>query len=103
MYLDYNILYRYLFVFLECYGDLQVLHVLTHAFPTRRSSDLRVEQASAQWLRHTAGSNMANNSVDLRHGRDNLGHESISTTNTYLHSSDDARHRETEKHHKIGW
>ncbi|TAL76501.1 MAG: integrase [Burkholderiaceae bacterium] len=63
----------------------------------------RVEQASAHWLRHTAGSHMANNQVDLRHVRDNLGHESISTTNTYLHSSDDARHRETEEHHKIGW
>ncbi|MBP6017902.1 MAG: tyrosine-type recombinase/integrase [Burkholderiaceae bacterium] len=63
----------------------------------------RVEQASAHWLRHTAGSHMANNQVDLRHVRDNLGHESISTTNSYLHSSDDARHRETERHHKIGW
>ncbi len=63
----------------------------------------RVEQASAHWLRHTAGSHMANNNVDLRHVRDNLGHESISTTNTYLHSSDDVRHRETEEHHKIGW
>lgn len=63
----------------------------------------RVEQASAHWLRHTAGSHMANNQVDLRYVRDNLGHESISTTNTYLHSSDDARHRETEEHHKIHW
>ncbi len=64
---------------------------------------LRVEQASAHWLRHTAGSHMANHDVDLRHVRDNLGHESISTTNAYLHSSDDARHRETERHHKIRW
>jgi site-specific recombinase XerD len=63
----------------------------------------RVEHASAHWLRHTAGSHMANNQVDLRHVRDNLGHESISTTNTYLHSSDDVRHRETEEHHKIQW
>jgi site-specific recombinase XerD len=63
----------------------------------------RVELASAHWLRHTAGSHMANNQVDLRHVRDNLGHESISTTSTYLHSSDDARHRETEKLHKIKW
>lgn len=63
----------------------------------------RIEQASAHWLRHTAGSHMANNNVDLRHVRDNLGHESISTTNAYLHSSDDARHRETEAHHKIAW
>ncbi|HEX7636459.1 MAG TPA: tyrosine-type recombinase/integrase [Noviherbaspirillum sp.] len=63
----------------------------------------RVEQASAHWLRHTAGSHMANNAVDLRHVRDNLGHESISTTSHYLHADDDARHRETEERHKIGW
>jgi len=63
----------------------------------------QVEQASAHWLRHTAGSHMANNSVDLRNVRDNLGHESISTTSNYLHSSDDARHRETEEKHKIKW
>ncbi|WP_211455428.1 tyrosine-type recombinase/integrase [Collimonas antrihumi] len=63
----------------------------------------RVEQASAHWLRHTAGSHMANNEVDLRHVRDNLGHESISTTSKYLHSSDDARHQETEAKHKIKW
>ena len=63
----------------------------------------RVEQASAHWLRHTAGSHMANSDVDLRHVRDNLGHESISTTSNYLHSSDEARHRETEEKHKIKW
>jgi site-specific recombinase XerD len=63
----------------------------------------RVELASAHWLRHTAGSHMANSNVDLRHVRDNLGHESITTTSGYLHSSDDARHRETEERHKIKW
>jgi site-specific recombinase XerD len=63
----------------------------------------RVKQASAHWLRHTAGSHMANNAVDLRHVRDNLGHESISTTSHYLHADDDVRHRETEERHKIAW
>jgi site-specific recombinase XerD len=63
----------------------------------------RVEVASAHWLRHTAGSHMANQNIDLRHVRDNLGHESISTTSGYLHSSDDTRHRETEERHKIKW
>lgn len=71
--------------------------------PDYEAAALRMMQASAHWLRHTAGSHMANNDVDLRHVRDNLGHESISTTNTYLHSSDDARHAETEAKHKIGW
>lgn len=63
----------------------------------------RVEQASAHWLRHTAGTHMANQEVDLRHVRDNLGHASISTTSHYLHSSDDERHRETELFHKLKW
>src|SRR3546814_12749415 len=34
------------FVF-ECYGDHRDLHVLTHSFPTRRSSDLEVNVQSA--------------------------------------------------------
>lgn len=71
--------------------------------PSFESFASRVEAASAHWLRHTAGSHMANSDVDLRHVRDNLGHESITTTSGYLHSSDDARHRETEDRHKIKW
>ena len=63
----------------------------------------RLEQASAHWLRHTAGSHMTDRDVDLRHVRDNLGHESLSTTSNYLHSADDWRHRDTEQKHKIGW
>jgi len=63
----------------------------------------RVMQASAHWLRHTAGSHMANKDVDLRHVRDNLGHESIATSSGYLHSADHVRHAETEAKHKIGW
>jgi len=62
-----------------------------------------VEQASTHWLRHTAGSHMANRNIDLRHVRDTLGHESISTTNAYLHSSDTARHMEIESKHKAKW
>jgi site-specific recombinase XerD len=63
----------------------------------------RVSQASAHWLRHTAGSHMANNSVDLRHVRDNLGHASISTTSGYLHAPDDTRHNDTEDKHRANW
>jgi integrase/recombinase XerD len=63
----------------------------------------RLEKASAHWLRHTAGSHMANNDVDLRHVRDNLGHESLNTTSGYLHSSDDRRHSETAQKHRLNW
>lgn len=62
-----------------------------------------LEDASAHWLRHTAGSSMAGSNMDLRHVRDNLGHESIATTSKYLHSEDDQRHKETEQKHRIGW
>jgi integrase len=63
----------------------------------------RLRQASAHWLRHTAGSRMADADMDLRHVRDNLGHESLTTTSVYLHSTDDERHRETELKHRLGW
>ncbi|HEV3431128.1 MAG TPA: tyrosine-type recombinase/integrase [Paraburkholderia sp.] len=63
----------------------------------------RLEAASAHWLRHSAGSHMADGDVDLRLVRDNLGHASISTTSLYLHSDDDTRHRETDEKHRIGW
>lgn len=63
----------------------------------------RLEAASAHWMRHTAGSNMTSGDMDIRHVRDNLGHESISTTNNYLHSEDDKRHQDTEEHHRLNW
>ncbi|WP_369718838.1 tyrosine-type recombinase/integrase [Burkholderia cenocepacia] len=62
-----------------------------------------LEQASAHWLRHSAGSHMADGRVDLRLVRDNLGHVSLTTTSQYLHADDDWRHRETQAKHRIGW
>ncbi len=62
-----------------------------------------LEKASAHWLRHTAGSHMADQQVDLRLVRDNLGHASLTTTSLYLHIDDDRRHRETEDKHRIDW
>lgn len=62
-----------------------------------------VEQASAHWLRHTAGSHMADQNVDLRHVRDTFGHSSIATTSGYLHTEDDARHEAIQERHRIKW
>jgi len=59
--------------------------------------------ASAHWLRHTAGSHVTDQQVDLRFVHDNLGHTSIATTSVYLHSEDDARHAAMAQHHHIGW
>ncbi|KWR79302.1 integrase [Cupriavidus sp. IDO] len=59
--------------------------------------------ASAHWLRHTAGSHMTDQQVDLRFVRDNFGHASIATTSAYLHSEEDARHQATQERHRIGW
>lgn len=70
--------------------------------PESSSQVARLQAASAHWMRHTAGSNMAD-AMDLRHVRDNLGHESLTTTNNYLHSEDDLRHRETEEKHRLQW
>lgn len=63
----------------------------------------QLARASAHWLRHTAGSRMADGALDLRYVRDNLGHGSLKTTSQYLHSDDDKRHRETQAKHRMGW
>ncbi|MEQ5842978.1 tyrosine-type recombinase/integrase [Paraburkholderia acidicola] len=63
----------------------------------------RLEQASTHWLRHSAGSHMADLQMDLRLVRDNLGHNSLTTTSQYLHMDDDRRHRETEEKHRMDW
>jgi integrase/recombinase XerD len=63
----------------------------------------RLRQASAHWLRHTTGSHMMDGQLDLRYVRDNLGHESISTTSQYLHADDDDRHRATEAGLRLDW
>jgi hypothetical protein len=62
-----------------------------------------LDQASAHWLRHTAGVHIADGGTDLRTVRDNLRHASLTSTNPYLHTPDDERHRETEEKHRIDW
>jgi site-specific recombinase XerD len=62
-----------------------------------------LQKASAHWLRHSAGSHMADSKVDLRMVRDNLGHASLTTTSIYLHVDDDRRHQETEEKHRVDW
>lgn len=61
-----------------------------------------LESASTHWMRHTAGSHLSEN-ADIKVGRDNLGHASISTTSVYLHSEDDSRHDATAAAHRVGW
>lgn len=62
----------------------------------------KLQAASAHWLRHTAGSSIAN-AADLRHARDTLGHASLSTTSIYVHTEDDARHAAVSSVHSIRW
>ncbi|EKS71757.1 hypothetical protein BG60_33840 [Caballeronia zhejiangensis] len=56
-----------------------------------------LEKASAHWLRHSAGSHMADQKIDLRTVRGNLGHASLTTTSIYLHVYDDRRHQEPKR------
>jgi integrase/recombinase XerD len=71
--------------------------------PEHEAATELLSKASAHWLRHTAGSSMADGSLDLRFLRDNLGHESLTTTSIYLHSEDDERHRQTQQALRIAW
>lgn len=63
----------------------------------------QIEAASAHWLRHTAGTQMVANGIETRNVRDNFGHESLETTNIYVHSEEIERHKETEEKHRLGW
>ena len=54
-----------------------------------------LRRASTHWLRHAAASHQADSGTDLRNIQKNLRHASIETTAIYLHTTDDARHRDT--------
>lgn len=71
--------------------------------PELQAQAIQLEQISAHWIRHTAGSHMANQGVDVRIIRDTLGHASISTSNIYLHTEAEQRHQALEQHHKLSW
>ncbi len=67
-----------------------------------KAAAAHIAQVSTHWLRHTAGSHQSDQ-VDLKLVRDNLGHASIATTNTYLHAEDDVRHDATSQAHRAAW
>jgi len=70
--------------------------------PEAAAAAAHIEQASTHWMRHTAGTHQSD-LVDLKAVRDNLGHANIATTNTYVHTEDDARHDATSDAHRAGW
>jgi integrase/recombinase XerD len=63
----------------------------------------RLEKASAHWLRHSGASHLLEAGVSLSDVRDHLGHASVATTNTYVHSADRARHGSIARTHRLGW
>jgi integrase len=63
----------------------------------------RLRTASSHWLRHTAGTSLANAGVNLSYVRDTLGHGDLSTTSIYVHGEDDARHAAVSGVHRISW
>lgn len=64
---------------------------------------LRLEHASAHWLRHTGASHLLHAGADVALVRDQLGHASIETTNTYVHSEELQRHDTISEYHKLRW
>jgi integrase len=70
----------------------------------------QLEQASAYWLRHTAGLHMSESGVSLGAVQENLGHASAASTynlyfqsqSSYLHMTDHDFHNDTIKH-RLSW
>lgn len=71
--------------------------------PKEQALAHHISQASTHWLRHTAGTHMVEKNIDILHVRDTLGHQSLTTTNRYLHTADEERHQHTEDKHHLGW
>lgn len=63
----------------------------------------KLRAASSHWLRHTAGTSLVSDGVNLAHVRDTLGHGDLSTTSIYVHSEDDARHEAINSAHRMSW
>ncbi len=57
----------------------------------------KLVQASTHWFRHTGLTHLADNGVDLRFLKATARHESIETTQRYLHIEDDAWQQELNK------
>jgi integrase len=70
--------------------------------PEFEAAACNIEQVSAHWMRHTAGTHQSDR-MDIKAVRDNLGHANVSTTSIYLHTEDNARHDATSAAHRLGW
>lgn len=81
--------------------DAAVQMLESSASEEDRNSAMVLRFASAHWIRHSAGSHMADAGTDLRYIRDFLGHENIQTTSIYLHANDEERHEQITQLHQL--
>ena len=70
--------------------------------PEHEAAAAHIESSSPHWMRHTAASHLGSR-VDIITLRDNMGHESIATSNVYMHSEDEQRHDKTNAAHRLNW
>lgn len=61
----------------------------------------RLEAASAHWLRHSLGTNLVRQGMNIAQVRDVMRHANIATTNIYVHTDADARHSEMIDKHTL--
>lgn len=67
----------------------------------RQDDANRLLEASAHWLRHALGSNLIRQGMNIAQVRDVMRHANIATTNIYVHTDEDDRHREMIEKHKL--
>lgn len=60
-----------------------------------------IGHASAHWIRHTSGTNMANNNVPPGFIRDFLGHADLKTASLYIHSEKKVLHDKITSSHRL--
>lgn len=62
----------------------------------KEETALSLRNVSAHWLRHSYGTMLADNNIDVRVIKENLGHSSIQSTQIYLHVDENLRYRQSK-------
>ena len=84
------------FVFTDGTGNMISVYTLTRIC-SNFEQKIGLRHLKLHGLRHTCGSLLVSMGVDLETVRDIMGHDSISTTNIYLHSFNDCKRRASDK------
>lgn len=67
----------------------------------RGDEAMLLRSVSAHWLRHSLGTNLVREGMNIAQVRDVMRHANLSTTNRYVHTDEEERHSEMAEKHRL--